>query len=122
MNPNEKKHKKNINLFMAVGGIAATVGLFATSPELATNVTAQQIGLYSFFIAAAGMGGAFWQWAKEEDQKSGRTLAMEWKDTKEDIGSVVSKVTKAFRDEYPTTPEIEPQINTSLRSVRNKFR
>jgi len=122
MNPNKKTHKKNINLFMTVGGIAAVAGLFATSPELATNVTAQQIGIYSSLVAAFGIGGAFWQWAKAEDQKSGRTLATEWKDTKEDIGMVVSKVTKAFRDEYPTTPDIEPQVNHSLSSVRNKIR
>ncbi len=64
-----EKTKLNISRFAALGGSAALVGLIATSEHLATNPTAQNIGLYSAVIGGVSLGGALWQWATYEDKK-----------------------------------------------------
>ena len=52
------KTKLNIARFAALGGSAALVGLIATSEQLATNPTAQNIGLYSAIVGGGAVFGS----------------------------------------------------------------
>lgn len=102
-----EKYKMNIVRFLAVGGVSAVVGLIATSPELATNITAQNIGMYAALISALGMGGAFWNWASLEDMKEGRNLATEFSDVKQGFSNVISRMRKEFDDEFATNQGLD---------------
>jgi hypothetical protein len=64
-----EKTKLNVTRFAMLGGSAAVVGLIATSEHLATNPTAQNVGLYSALVAGVALGGALWQFATYEDKK-----------------------------------------------------
>lgn len=109
------KYKRNINRFLAVGGAGAIVGLFATSPDLATNLTAQNIGMYSAIISAVGMAGAMWNWAAQEDLKSGRTIASEFKDIKEGFGIVLSRIRKEYDDEFATNQGLDNKDTVTIK-------
>jgi len=101
------KYRRNINRFLVIGGIGALAGLIATSPKLATNVTAQSIGLYAIIFAAIGMFGAWWNWAAQEDLKSGRTIFSEFKEIKNDLKKVFSRVRREFDDEFARNQGLE---------------
>lgn len=100
---NEQKddnYRRKTNRFMALGGTAAIFGLFATAPDLATSPLAQQVGLYSAIIAAVGIVGAGWNFASRLDLQSGKTLASEFKDVKNDFGNILGRIRKEFDDEF----------------------
>jgi hypothetical protein len=104
---NEIKNKKLTNTFLAVGGTAALIGLFATTPELATNLDAQQIGIYAAAISALGMGGAAWNWATKIDHESGTTIASELKGLKSDFNNILGRIRKEFDDEFATNQGLD---------------
>lgn len=112
------KYRRNINRFLAVGGAGAIVGIIATAPFLATNLDAQNIGLYSAIVAAIGMGGAMWNWAAQEDLKAGRTVAAELKDFKEGFGNVLSRIRKEFDDEFATNQGLENKDGSTVEQKR----
>jgi hypothetical protein len=109
------KYRRNINRFLAVGGAGAIVGLFATAPELASNLTAQNIGMYAAIIAAIGIGGAMWNWAAQEDLKSGRTISTEFKDIKASFGNVLSRIRKEFDDEFATNQGLDNKDGSTVK-------
>ncbi|NCQ52109.1 hypothetical protein GW796_09505 [archaeon] len=110
MEPNSKKFKYIFNRFLAVGGMAAIVGVIATSPDFATNVIAQDIGLYSAIIASLGICGAAWTFATQEDLKSGRTITNELKDVKDSLTNVLGKFREEFDDEFGTNQGLDDKI------------
>lgn len=89
------KTKLNIARFAALGGSAAFVGLIATSEHLATNPTAQNIGLYSAIIAGVSFGGALWQFATYEDKKR----ELETKSSSSSFSSSLDSIRNKFLNE-----------------------
>lgn len=110
------KYRRNINRFLAVGGVGAIVGLFATSPELVTNITAQNIGIYASIVAAIGMGGAMWNWAAQEDLKANKTLSSEFKDVKSGFGNLLSRIRQEFDDEFAINKGLDAKDAPSTKS------
>jgi hypothetical protein len=109
-----EKYRRNINKFLVIGGIGAFVGLVVTSPTYAANTTAQSIGLYAIIMAAVGMVGAWWNWAAQEDLKSGRTISLEFQDIKKDFGNIISRIKREFDDEFARNQGLESKEDVAV--------
>jgi hypothetical protein len=109
-----EKYRRNINRFLVIGGIGALAGLVATSPTYVTNTTAQSIGLYAIIMAAVGMVGAWWNWAAQQDLKSGRTISLEFHDIKKDFGNIVSRIRREFDDEFARNQGLENKDDVAV--------
>ena len=113
------KYRRNINRFIAIGGIAAVIALFATDPEMLTNLVAQEIGFYSMIIAVIGICGAAWNWVSLEDLKSGSTITGELTEIKAGFNAAIAYVRKEFEDEFATNQGLDDK-NTDIAAAKSK--
>ena len=96
----EDKNRRVTNRFLALGGTAAVIGIFATDPDLVNSITSQTIGYCTAVIAAIGITGAALKWAEKQDALYGKTIISEINDVKASFGKVLSRIRREFDDEF----------------------